>query len=208
MAPGSYGMYSRDAAFGKNIMDLSQGMNMSYTEMLLSIDNLSPPLSQGYLQNNNSAMIEPMGSENHTFMITGRYKSSTSFLEGEDLEEDDEHHNFGDNDDQDDSGDKFDDWQWEDNGEQTDEPIFDNEDHIPEASNISEEQAVGKSGEKDDEIHQASDGSPEVEMHDGVEQLTADDIRIFMENESIAAAFHSGRCWPPCSTTEYVLCHR
>jgi hypothetical protein len=44
-----------------------------------------------------------------------------------------------------------------------------------------------------DDITQSAANTADVEMPDGVEQLTPDDVRIFLENESIAAAQRSSQ---------------
>jgi hypothetical protein len=68
--------------------------------------------------------------KNKTFMIIERYANSSTFAEQDD-EELDEQPQFGDKDEElDNDGNKFDNWDWETNDENIDEPKFDDNDHV------------------------------------------------------------------------------
>ncbi|KAM0920115.1 hypothetical protein ACQ4PT_007760 [Festuca glaucescens] len=188
-AKGVIGLQSRSPTHMRRLqMDLSEGMNMSYTQMMLSIDTLSPPLSQNYFHNNNNTMIEPMGTENNMFMITSQYASSSSMVD-DDEEDPEEQPQFADKDEEDKSVETFDNWDWEYNEQQSDETTFDNQDNNPETYIIpQDEEEATKEPSQQEEIVQESIAAIEIEMPEGVEQSTQEDIRIFLEHESIAAA--------------------
>jgi hypothetical protein len=134
--------------------------------------------------------------QNKTFMITGRYASSQTMIEDADREEEKEYEQpqFGDIDDidddegqididkqteQDNGGDKFYNWNWDDNVQHNDQPEYN--DHHNEAEEDTDLQ------DDDPDVEQPEE-AVEMEMPDGVEQLTPEDIRIFLENESVVEA--------------------
>uniref|UniRef100_A0ACD6A5I4 Uncharacterized protein n=1 Tax=Avena sativa TaxID=4498 RepID=A0ACD6A5I4_AVESA len=172
-------------------MLMSDSMNMSFTQMMLSVQ---APVNQIY----SSCNIEPMGSENKTFMITGRDGSSQTLLLDEDgepeqqpkfgdndeVEEDEQEQNdnyeqqpqFRDNDAvEDNDADRFYNWQWDDdNGQHNNESA---------SKNTNNQESVINSDDNRDKYP-----ATEIEMPEGVEQLTPEDIRLFLESESVKAA--------------------
>ncbi|XP_047065577.1 protein FAR1-RELATED SEQUENCE 5-like [Lolium rigidum] len=156
------------------------------------------PYHKSYLQSNFNGMGEGMGSENKTFMITGRYASSQSTLldvqeeeeeayeqpvfgdEDEELAEDET--NIGNEDLPNYGSDSYYNWKFDDNENQNNDPVH-NEQHIPDENNSF-----------DKETHNNKDGEEAaMEMPEGVEQLTQEDIRIFLENESVVAALQASQ---------------
>nr|XP_051211579.1 protein FAR1-RELATED SEQUENCE 3-like [Lolium perenne] len=194
--PWTYDYNSKEAEQGdledRYVISLSQGNGMSFMEMLLSVE--APSTSQSYLQSNFNGMEEGMGSE--TFMITGRYASSQSTLldvqeeeayeqpvfgdEYEELAEDET--NIGNEDVPNYGSDSYYNWQFDDNENLNNDPVH-NEQHIPKENNSF-----------NNETHNNEDGEEAVmEMPEGVEQLTQEDICIFLENESVVAALQASQ---------------
>ncbi|KAK1687069.1 hypothetical protein QYE76_047917 [Lolium multiflorum] len=211
-----YGYMTNPNAQGEDI-SLSQGMGMSFTELLMSTQ--IPLTSQDYLQSNVNTMVEPMGAENKTFMITGRYASSQSMLLDVEEEEEEEYHpvQFGDTDEEehddqtgfhnenahDDSKDKFYNWQFDDNSYK-DETAEGKDQHVPDKENNSDSDNDGTYSKQNKDNYsdldndgtyskQEGEETVDMDMPDGVEQLTPEDIRIFLENESVTAAVQASQ---------------
>jgi response regulator of citrate/malate metabolism len=73
-------------------------------------------------------------------------------------------------------------WQFDDNENRNNDPVH-NEQHIPEENNSF-----------DNETHNNEDSEEAaMDMPKGVEQLTQEDIRIFLENESVVAALQASQ---------------
>jgi hypothetical protein len=150
--------------------------------------------------------------QNKTFMITGRYASSQSMLLDVEEEEEDHPVQFGDTDEEEhddqtgihnenahaDSEDKFYNWQFDDNSYK-DETAGGKDQHVPDKNNNSDSDNDGTYSKQNKDNYsdldndgtyskQEGEETVDMDMPDGVEQLTPEDIRIFLENESVTAA--------------------
>jgi hypothetical protein len=145
-----------------------------------------------YKRENDMLLSKKLHLQNKTFMITGRYASSQSLMVDEDEDFEEEHPKFGEQDEEnideeycedygnrhmgEDAADNSFNWQWDDNVNQ-------------DCAQSKTQENADKVNSEDDQV--AGNGphdKPKLEMPEGVEKLTPEDIRIFLENESVVAA--------------------
>jgi hypothetical protein len=109
-------------------------------------------------------------------------KEQPKFGEEDDNVDEEYYEDYGNQHKGEDAADNSFNWQWDDNLNQdyAHSKSQADTDNVNNTNNVNNEDNVGNGSEPDE--------GPELEMPEGVEQLTPEDIRIFLENESIVVA--------------------